>query len=230
MSSYQEHKTNYQVNLNWGETFNMTVKAPAVSNRIFDTFDDAQAYVDDFESNSTEGVRITVLNDNDEDKNGVYYVESVGDGEIPGVLVKIGGIYTGIYCGDAVSINNLYNFNYERLKNKDIYINKNTLDLFQYNKTLQKWEFVCNLIPRQIDYGKYYFILSRDSVNHPVFNVNTWSETIPDVNDLPVADRDGQWYLWTRYYFEDEDGIHPKYTCAIISSSLNMGTFSLSVV
>ena len=180
----------------------MNIKAPAVSNRIFDTFAGAQAYVDDIASNSTEGVRITVLHDSDEEKNGVYYVESIGDGEIPGVLVKIGSLYTGIYCGDAVSIDNVYNFNYVKLKNKDIYINKDTLDLFQYNKTERKWEYVCNLIPKPVDYGTYYYMLSRNGTTHPVFNTETWMTTIPDINALHENNRDGQWYLWTRYYIE----------------------------
>ena len=227
MSEYQEHKSDYQVNFNWGETFNMTVKAPAISNRIFNTFAEAQAYTDDVESNSTEGIRITVLHDQDKDNNGVYYIKSLGDGEVSGVLEKIGDINIGFYVGNAVTREDTSSFQYKKLVDKDLYINKFTLDLFRYNSNDHEWNFLCNLVPSAINYGKYYYKLSRDGVTHPEFSFNTWSETIPSISDLPVADRDGQWFLWTRYYIQEEGEITPKYSVGIISSSLNLGTFSL---
>ena len=225
MAEYQEHKSRSQVNFNWGETFNMSVKAPVIANRVFDTFADAQAYVDDIEANSTEGIRITVLNDPNIDNNGVYYVKSIGDGELPGELVRIGGRDCGIYTGNAVTIDDLSSFVLQSLNDKDLYINNETLDVFRWSAFDQSWEYICNLLPGTIDSGICYYKLSRDGVTHPEFSTSTWSTEIPSVNNLAAGERDGQWFLWTRLYSAGERT--PKYTASLISSSLNMGTFNL---
>lgn len=81
-----------QNNYGWGLTLNMTGKAPAISKRIFDTLADAQAFADDYKDSAIEGLVLTVVADEEEAKNGVYYIKSIktsADGE-PAVLVKAG--------------------------------------------------------------------------------------------------------------------------------------------
>ena len=84
-----EYKTDAQVNYGWGLSLNMTGKAPAIAKRIFSTLADAQAYVDDAADSAIAGLHLSVIKD-EEQKNGIYFVKSIGDGESPGVLVKVG--------------------------------------------------------------------------------------------------------------------------------------------
>lgn len=85
-----EYKTDAQVNYGWGLSFNMTGKAPAISKRIFATLADAQAYVDDATDSAIAGLQLSVINDIDTNKNGIYFVSSIGDGSNAGVLTKVG--------------------------------------------------------------------------------------------------------------------------------------------
>ena len=84
-----EYKTDAQVNYGFGLSLNMTGKAPAIAKRIFSTLADAQAYVDDAADSAIAGLHLSVIKDEDQ-KNGIYFVKSIGDGRSPGVLVKVG--------------------------------------------------------------------------------------------------------------------------------------------
>lgn len=66
-----------QVNYGWGLSLNMTGKAPEVAKRIFDTYADALAYVNDVNDSAIEGLALKVVADTDESKNGVYFVSKV---------------------------------------------------------------------------------------------------------------------------------------------------------
>ena len=70
----------------------MTGKAPAVAKRIFETLSDAQAYADDVNDSAIAGLQLSVINDEDPSKNGVYFVKSIGDGTNSAVLELIGEI------------------------------------------------------------------------------------------------------------------------------------------
>ena len=92
-----------QSNYGWGLSLNMTGKAPAVAKRIWNTYVDALAYVNDFNDSAIEGLRLSVVADPDSKKNGVYFVEKIGtfveaDGvktaKNDGVLTKVGGTET----------------------------------------------------------------------------------------------------------------------------------------
>ena len=92
-----------QSNYGWGLSLNMTGKAPAVAKRIWNTYADALAYVNDFNDSAIEGLRLTVVADTDSKKNGVYYIEKAGtskkvDGvdvaNNDGILTKVGGADT----------------------------------------------------------------------------------------------------------------------------------------
>lgn len=86
-----EYKFPAQVNYGWGLSLNMTGKAPAVTKRIFETYEDALAYVNDANDSAIAGLTLTVMNDT-EDKNGVYFVAKVGSsvGANDGVLEQVG--------------------------------------------------------------------------------------------------------------------------------------------
>lgn len=99
-----------QVNYGWGLSLNMTGKAPAVAKRIFDTYADALAYVNDYKDSAIEGLQLTVVADDDSKKNGVYFVEKIGTEKTTtdesgktvgtgvanndGILKKVGGTET----------------------------------------------------------------------------------------------------------------------------------------
>lgn len=92
-----------QSNYGWGLSLNMTGKAPAVAKRIWNTYADALAYVNDYKDSAIEGLRLTVIADPDKKKNGVYYIEKAGtskkEGGVDvanndGILSKVGPIYT----------------------------------------------------------------------------------------------------------------------------------------
>ena len=71
MAEY-EYITDIQRDLNWGETFNMSIKAPITSKRRFLTLGEAQAFVDDTYNSATPGLVITVLSDYVKDAEATY--------------------------------------------------------------------------------------------------------------------------------------------------------------
>ena len=85
-----EYKTEKQVNYGWGLSLNMTGKAPAIAKRIFETLADAQAYADDVNDSAIAGLQLSVINDSDLSKNGIYFVKSIGDGTNSAVLEQVG--------------------------------------------------------------------------------------------------------------------------------------------
>ena len=72
-----EYKTEKQVNYGWGLSLNMTGKAPAIAKRIFETLSDAQAYADDINDSAIAGLQLSVINDSDSSRNGIYFVKSI---------------------------------------------------------------------------------------------------------------------------------------------------------
>lgn len=93
-----------QSNYGWGLSLNMTGKAPAVAKRIFATYADALDYVNNFNDSAIPGLQLSVINDTDDTKNGIYFVSKIGtkaaDGSRAndGVLVKDSG-------SGAISVN-----------------------------------------------------------------------------------------------------------------------------
>lgn len=84
-----EYKTPLQSNLAWGESFQMSKKAPAIAERIWGTLADAQSYIDNVNGSATAGLVIAVINDTNTSNNGAYFVKSVGDGTNAGVLIRL---------------------------------------------------------------------------------------------------------------------------------------------
>lgn len=73
--------TPVQSDLNWAQTFRMTLRAPAIANRIFDTLEHAQAYIDDYsdKASAVPGILLAVVEDTNDDKNGIWEVLTVKD-------------------------------------------------------------------------------------------------------------------------------------------------------
>lgn len=80
---------NEQTNYGWGLTFNLTGKAPAISKRIFDKLEDAKLFANDYNDSAVEGILLSVVNDND--NNGVYFVEKIksNSDDTDAILVKL---------------------------------------------------------------------------------------------------------------------------------------------
>ena len=77
-----------QSTLPWAQTFRMTVRVPAIANRVFDTKEHALAFVQDATSTASaiQGLMLTVFADETKGNNGLWYVKSVGEG---GQLVQV---------------------------------------------------------------------------------------------------------------------------------------------
>lgn len=224
-----EYKTKFQSNLNWGETFRMVKKAPAVANRIFATLADATAYVNDLRDSATEGIRITVLSDSTESNNGVYYVKSIGDGnEVFGQLVKICRSEVAWFKGNAVN-NDGDVFTLPNIQPGDMYLNTNTLDIFVHQDD-GSWKKITNMTTTVINKDVPYYKLSVSSDVHPEFD-ETWVQGNADGTNIPT-DYDslnaGQVYLWTRFYDTENDGNAARYTVALVYSTLNLGQFNIT--
>lgn len=103
-----------QANFGWGFSFNMTSKAPAVAKRIWDKYEDAWGYVNDFNDSAIEGILLSVVADEDEKKNGVYFVQRIKKSAIDedAILVKVGS-------GDIEELTATFNQEIANLKSAD---------------------------------------------------------------------------------------------------------------
>lgn len=103
-----EIKTEKQINYGWGLTFDMSAKAPAISKRIWKTYADALEYVNNINDTAIAGLQLSIINDDDPSKNGIYFVREIGTGSNDGILVKLGGYEVDTYS-DAVIVASAYN-------------------------------------------------------------------------------------------------------------------------
>lgn len=126
-----------QANFGWGFSFNMTSKAPAVAKRIWDTYEDAWGYVNDFNDSAIEGILLSVVADDDEKKNGVYFVQRIKKSatDDDAILVKVGS-------GDIDEIAEAFNKQFQELKDSleaaDQGLEQSIGDLQTANQALQK--------------------------------------------------------------------------------------------
>lgn len=83
-----------QSDLNFAQTLRMTLRAPAVANRIFDTLEHAQAYINDYsdKASAVPGIVLCVTSDSNEENNGTWLVLSVKDSSsaASGTMRRIG--------------------------------------------------------------------------------------------------------------------------------------------
>ena len=76
MKPEYEYMTTQQSDINFNESIKMGVKAPAIADRIFQTYADADAYLKDLNSSATAGLILSVINDNTGGTvNGIYMVK-----------------------------------------------------------------------------------------------------------------------------------------------------------
>jgi hypothetical protein len=103
-----------QANFGWGFSFNMTSKAPAVAKRIWDKYEDAWGYVNDFNDSAIEGILLSVVADEDEKKNGVYFVQRIKKSatDEDAILVKVGS-------GDIEEFTKTFNEEIQKLQKAD---------------------------------------------------------------------------------------------------------------
>lgn len=73
--NYVEYKTPQQSNITFGETIKMTTKSPAVADRIFETYAQANSYVKDQRTSACAGLIVSVINDGA--RNGIYFVNYI---------------------------------------------------------------------------------------------------------------------------------------------------------
>ena len=68
-----------QANLGMAQTLRLTMRMPSVANRIFDTKQHAQDFIDDISTKASaiEGLILTVFKDENFGNNGIYYVKSI---------------------------------------------------------------------------------------------------------------------------------------------------------
>ena len=87
-----EKKFDAQVNYGWGLTLNMSGKAPVINKRIFDTLQDARDFADDYNDSAIEGLVLSVVADDNEKNNGIYFVERIKKSadDKSASLIKIG--------------------------------------------------------------------------------------------------------------------------------------------
>lgn len=104
------HNFNHQTNIGLGESIKMGIKAPALADRIFNTWSDANIYIHDANSSAVNGLVLTVINDGN--NNGGWFVDKrdIGGGEYELVLVRMG-------AGGGGSCDLLIPITYEALKN-----------------------------------------------------------------------------------------------------------------
>ena len=91
MADYEKN-FDTQSNYGWGLTFNMTGKVPAVNKRIFDKLENAQAFADNHLDSAIPGLLLSVINDEDDKKNGAYFIKKIKNDEsdTSSVLIKVG--------------------------------------------------------------------------------------------------------------------------------------------
>lgn len=94
MATYYDYEKNFdtQSNYGWGLSFNMTGKVPAIHKRIFDTLEGAQAFADNYDDSAIPGLLLSIINDENEKNNGVYFIKKIKSNETDtsAELVKLG--------------------------------------------------------------------------------------------------------------------------------------------
>lgn len=86
-----EYKTSAQVNYGFPLSFDAVGKAPVIAKRIWNTYAEALEWVNDDKQFAIVGLQISVINDPDTKKNGVYFVSKIGEGAVDESGNKTGG-------------------------------------------------------------------------------------------------------------------------------------------
>ena len=72
-----------------GLTYSRNTKSPLEDKFVFETLDNANAYINDIDQTAYVGKILSVTDDLDNTNNGLYYIDSIGrEGGIPGSMHK----------------------------------------------------------------------------------------------------------------------------------------------
>ena len=96
-----EYKTSVQTNYGFPLSFDATNKAPIIAKRIWNTYADALEWVNDDKQFAIVGLQLTVINDPDPKKNGVYFVSKIGEGAVDENGNKTGGEIIKVGSGEG---------------------------------------------------------------------------------------------------------------------------------
>lgn len=88
---FNEYKTGNQTNYSYPESFSATFKAPIIAKRIWATYADALGWINDPTDSAIVGLQLSIINDPDPNKNGIYMVTKIGKGTIDDAGNYIGG-------------------------------------------------------------------------------------------------------------------------------------------
>lgn len=126
-----------QVNYGWGLSLNMTGKAPAVAKRIFDTYADALAYVNNVNDSAIEGLVLSVVADTDASKNGLYFVSKIAkSADQVGELVAVGSDVAADLAGLETRVKTLEDINHDDLENTIEVIKVNGVEVSPVDKVV----------------------------------------------------------------------------------------------
>lgn len=125
-----------QVNYGWGLSLNMTGKAPAVAKRIFDTYADALAYVNDVNDSAIEGLVLSVVADTDASKNGLYFVSKIATADHVGELVAVGGDVAADLAGLETRVKTLEDIDHTQYENTIETIKVNGVEVSPVDKVV----------------------------------------------------------------------------------------------
>lgn len=111
-----------QSDLPWTQSFRMTLRAPAIANRVFDTLAHAQAYIDDYspKASAVPGIILVVTSDSTEENNGVWEVLTIKES-----ASGAAGTMRRIDERSVVNVSNI-STDLEKFKEAGIYLIKNT--------------------------------------------------------------------------------------------------------
>ena len=220
-----EYKSNQQVNISLGESFKMAVKAPAIADRIFSSYNDANKYIHDDKNSAIQGLILTVLTGND--NKGVYYVDGIqrnagyiddfghvyNEGEIELVLIKV-YIHGDTTRQSDWSENNQFSDSYVKNRpNITDNVDKNTISL------VGRVDFVNGMpkVTRSLINSEDGIIkLNKGNMNYVLYGTIqpsiriTWVEYNPEQpQNIPNSFTD---FETAEMYFSDKDKtIYPEY-------------------
>lgn len=156
-----------QKNYGWGLTFDLTGKAPAINKRIFNTYADAEAYANDFNDSAIEGLLLSVVKDNDEKNNGVYFVQSIKktSDDSNAVLKRVAS-------GDIDELKKILLEEINSLKTTDDEI-KDLIGVIEEGKTvIDLIEETKSIVDNQVNLINEYTINSKKISENPVLDSN----------------------------------------------------------
>jgi hypothetical protein len=174
-----------QINFGWGLSFNMTGKSPAVAKRIWNTYDDALAYVNDFNDSAIEGLLLSVIADEDDKKNGVYFVQRIkkDENDDDATLIKVGS-------GDIDEFVENFNSELEQIK-KDSTDNKSKLEasIEEVSENLETIQSSIMETIGVIDEGQTIANM-LNITNEAIQNINTYTINDKQISQNPTLNSD----------------------------------------